>query len=375
MGTPRRWDLFCRVIDNFGDIGVCWRLAADLARRGEQVRLWADDLSALRWMAPGGAAGVEVLPWDDPLSGSGGSRATVFEPGDVVIEAFACDLPPDVVAAMARRSTPPVWINLEYLSAESWVERCHGLPSPRLVEPGRGLTKWFFHPGFTASTGGLIREPDLLQRQTDFDAPAWRQAHGLELRQGERLVSMFCYEIPRMADALSTWADGPTLWALTPGQARDEVHRRPLPPGVRTVDLPWLSQRDFDHLLWSADLNLVRGEDSLVRAIWAGKPFVWQPYRQQDEAHLGKMKAFLARWGVLAQWEVAPSHSAHGLAASVTALWANWNGLAETATHRAASPPDTLAWVEAAQRARDALWAQPDLSTLLLRFIDVKSRV
>jgi hypothetical protein len=21
------WDIFCRVIDNFGDIGVCWRLA------------------------------------------------------------------------------------------------------------------------------------------------------------------------------------------------------------------------------------------------------------------------------------------------------------------------------------------------------------
>ena len=56
----RSWDIFCQVIDNFGDIGVCWRLAADLAARGHQVRLWVDDASALHWMAPQGAAGVEV---------------------------------------------------------------------------------------------------------------------------------------------------------------------------------------------------------------------------------------------------------------------------------------------------------------------------
>ncbi len=59
------WDLFCRVIDNFGDIGVCWRLAADLGARGESVRLWVDDASALAWMAPQGSAGVEVLRWTD----------------------------------------------------------------------------------------------------------------------------------------------------------------------------------------------------------------------------------------------------------------------------------------------------------------------
>ena len=38
-----RWDLFCRALDNYGDIGVGWRLAADLGARGEAVRLWLDD--------------------------------------------------------------------------------------------------------------------------------------------------------------------------------------------------------------------------------------------------------------------------------------------------------------------------------------------
>jgi uncharacterized repeat protein (TIGR03837 family) len=146
---PRRWDLFCRVVDNFGDAGVCWRLARDLAARGARVRLVIDDASPLAWMAPAGAPGVEVLPWPGPA-----------EPAEVVIEAFGCDPPPDFVAAMARRQPAPVWINLEYLSAEAYVERSHGLPSPQL----NGLTKWFYYPGFTPRTGGLLREPDLMAR-------------------------------------------------------------------------------------------------------------------------------------------------------------------------------------------------------------------
>lgn len=173
----RSWDLFCRVIDNYGDIGVCWRLAADLGARGQRVRLWVDDRSALAWMAPSGAEGVEVRDWREPLPDA--------EPGDVVVEAFACDPPASFVAAMARRQPAPVWINLEYLSAEPWVERCHGLPSPQWQGPAAGLRKWFFHPGFTAATGGLLREPGLLAQRAAFDAPAWRHELGLATRPGK----------------------------------------------------------------------------------------------------------------------------------------------------------------------------------------------
>ena len=62
------WDIFCRVIDNHGDLGVCVRLARQLAARGVSVRLWVDDASALAWMAPdvaqGSCPGLSVLPWD-----------------------------------------------------------------------------------------------------------------------------------------------------------------------------------------------------------------------------------------------------------------------------------------------------------------------
>ena len=92
----RLWDVFCRVIDNHGDLGVCWRLAADLASRGEAVRLWVDDPQALAWMAPEGAPGVQVLPWRDP--------GPWEQPGDVVVEAFGCDPPGLFVQRMAQRS-------------------------------------------------------------------------------------------------------------------------------------------------------------------------------------------------------------------------------------------------------------------------------
>jgi uncharacterized repeat protein (TIGR03837 family) len=325
-----RWDVFCRVIDNFGDIGVCWRLARDLAARGESVRLWVDDAAALAWMAPGGAAGVEVGPFEAPGA-----------PGDAVVEAFGCNPPVAFVAAMAE--TRPVWINLEYLSAEPFVERSHGLPSP---QPG-GATKWFFFPGFSARTGGLIREPGLLADRAAFDRRPWLARHGIAPRPGERLASLFCYENPSMPALVEALADRPTLLLLAPGAAQAQVGATPAP--LRTQRLPWLAQADYDRLLWSCDLNFVRGEDSLVRACWAGVPFVWQIYPQHDGAHAAKLDALLERMPPLP-----------GLAP----LWQAWNGL------RPGWPgwPDEGPWRAAAAAWRDELAAMPDLTSSLLGF-------
>jgi uncharacterized repeat protein (TIGR03837 family) len=154
----RRWDVFCRVIDNHGDLGVCWRLGVELARRGAQVRLWIDDASALGWMAPQGEPGVQVLPWRDPLADD--------IPGDVVVEAFGCNPPAAFLARMATTAVTPVWINLEYLSAEAYVERSHGLCSPQWSGPATGLKKWFFYPGFTPGTGGQTAPPRSARQTT-----------------------------------------------------------------------------------------------------------------------------------------------------------------------------------------------------------------
>jgi uncharacterized repeat protein (TIGR03837 family) len=347
------WDIFCKVIDNYGDIGVCWRLATDLAARGEQVRLWTDDASPLGWMAPHGCPGVQVIRWAPGES--------TREPGDVVIEAFGCELTSAFVTEIARKATagqPITWINLEYLSAEPYVERMHTLPSPLLSGPAAGLVKHFFYPGFTRRTGGLLREKDLDARQLAFGPAqrlAWLALHGVDASAGERLVSLFCYEpaaLGALLDQLANAGDTTRL-LVTAGRAQVAVQRlvatgRHSDPPITW--LPPLTQRDYDHLLWACDLNFVRGEDSLVRAVWAGKPFIWQIYPQHDNAHHDKLEAFLGRIE-------AP--------ASLRAFHRTWNGL----TAGALPPLDIGGWTPAAQAASKDFAALPDLAEQLRRFI------
>jgi uncharacterized repeat protein (TIGR03837 family) len=347
-----QWDVFCRVIDNFGDIGVCWRLAADLASRGERVRLWVDDAAALAWMAPHGAAGVTVLPWCD--------ACTEGEPSDVVVEAFGCELPSPFIDRMALRRPAPVWINLEYLSAEPYVERCHGLPSPQL----NGLTKWFFYPGFTARTGGLIREPGS-DRLEPADAE-WLMAHGVSLQAQERMVTLFCYDNGALAPLIDVLSHKPTLLLLAGAPAKQQVSAV-LGPSLRRGQLraqrlPPLPQPDFDRLLRGAALNFVRGEDSFVRAQWAGRPFVWQIYPQHDGAHGTKLNAFL---------DVFLQNAAPEMAASVRRLFAAWNGLARAnELHIPALGP----WEHHAESWRDALGRQMDLTRQLIDFVAKQRR-
>ena len=337
-----RWDLFCRVVDNHGDAGVCWRLACELARRGDTVRLIIDDASALAWMAPNGFDGVEVCGWPGPT-----------EPGDVVIEAFGCDPPAAFVQAMVARR--PVWINLEYLSAEAYVERSHGLPSPQ----SNGLTKWFFYPGFTPRTGGLLREVGLADARAAFDRGTWLAALGLEVAAGERVASLFCYDNSALPALLADLAQRPTLLLLTPGHAERQVSllERGLPQTLRLARLPWLSQQDFDHLLWACELNFVRGEDSLVRALWAGAPFVWQAYPQHDGVHWNKVDAMLAQW--------APPPD-------LAALWRAWNGVPQAGWPGLTVSP---AWSAATRAWRDRVCTQPDLATQLQAFARRKAAV
>lgn len=362
MSSPLLWDIFCKVIDNHGDLGVCWRLARQLAGRGQRVRLWADDASALDWMAPTGYPGVEVRPWTQPLDLRG------LTPGDVLLEAFGCEIAPEFIAACVAwtraRGQKYAWINLEYLSAEPYVERNHGLMSPVMHGPGAGLTKYFFYPGFTPRTGGLLREADLLQRQARFDRAAWLQRLGITPQPQTRWVSLFCYEPQALTELLDQFAAQaqPVHLLVAAGRASvatqatvaSKIQRDPLWNKRQALSisyLPYLTQDDFDHLLWACDLNFVRGEDSLVRALWAGRPFIWQIYPQHDNAHHDKLEAFLA------QIEASDS---------LQRFHRSWNGV----DAQPLPTPDLAAWGDTARRARQQLLAQPDLVSQLLEFVD-----
>lgn len=349
------WDIFCHVIDNWGDLGVCWRLAHNLALRGQSVRLWADDLQPLGWMAPGATEGawprIEVRHWPRTES----APPPALPAGDVLIEAFGCEIAAEWVAALHPSTLPDhphrVWLNLEYLSAEPYVERCHRLASPVMSGPLAGRTKWFFYPGFTPATGGLLREPDLLTRQSEFDRNDWLERHGWTTPTNGPTIALFCYEPPALKTLLRQPHMQTAQWLVAPGRAQAAMALAGS-AGLPTIlhALPYLPQTEFDHLLWASDWNLVRGEDSLVRALWAGQAFVWHIYPQDDDAHHLKLAAFL-------DWLQAP--------ASLRQFHLVWNGVEQGPL----PTPDLPLWQECTLAARQRLLTQQDLATQLFHFV------
>lgn len=323
---PRTCDIFCAVVDNYGDIGVSWRLARQLANEhGVSVRLWVDDLRSFGKLCPELDAGVQVMRWD--------SDFPAVEPADLVIEAFACKLPESYIEAMAAQKYKPVWVNLEYLSAEDWVEGCHKLPSPHPVLP---LTKYFFFPGFTGKTGGLLLERDLLARRDAFQSDVmeqknyWRGLGVPERVSGELRVSLFGYENEAMESLISAWEQGgqPVTCLLPEGRSLPQVAaffgQQAGKAGdvwqrgkLRVHVLPFVAQERYDELLWACDINFVRGEDSCVRAQWAARPFIWQIYPQHDGVHLEKLEALRVRYTAGLSADAAQS---------VRDLWSAWNG-------------------------------------------------
>jgi uncharacterized repeat protein (TIGR03837 family) len=394
--TPRidgeRWDIFCRVVDNLGDVGVSWRLARQVAREhGKRVRLWIDDLTVLSKLRPEidpaydtqRLEEVEVARLRDPFD--------LDEVADVVVETFGCDPPEPYVLAMAAREPRPRWINLDYLSAEDWVEKSHALPSPN---PRLPLVKHYFFPGFTARTGGLLRERSLLRRRDEFQQDAgaqaafWRSIAGRAPPDDALKVSLFTYAgapLESLARACLQLA-GP-VWLVAPegvssaalghfgSPAHDTIRRNDHTGGrrreVEVVTVPFLPQDRYDELLWASDVNFVRGEDSFVRAQWAARPFVWHVYPTEDGAHWVKMAAFLARY---------TAGLDRTAAAAVTSLWEGWNHRTDEAAdeHGGGGMPQAWPAFVAARESlqgytrawSDALAMRRDLAAELVDFAD-----
>lgn len=371
--NSQHWDIFCRVIDNYGDIGVCWRLARQLAHEHRlAVRLWVDDLEALVRIWPEAVntdqqqiAGVEIRRWHANFPHD-------IQAAEVVIEAFACEIPPSYLHTMKQGKRPPLWINLDYLSAEAWVEGCHTLPS---IHPSSGLQKTFFFPGFTPRTGGLLREKDLLIEQQQFNAREWLAAQGIYPYPEAQLISLFAYENAALAELIQAWAESsvPIYCCVPAGRIVQGIyqHLGKSFPGSNAVGdihtfnrlslhiLPFLNQREYDYLLWSCDLNFVRGEDSFVRAQWAGKPFVWQIYPQDEDAHLIKLDAFLARY--------LPNADAL-MQANIHTLWHSWNQQSGVAQSWQQCWTQLEQWLQHGQNWRAQLSQQTDLAQQLVLF-------
>lgn len=369
--------IFCKVVDNFGDIGICWRLARQLHREHAlAVTLWVDDLRSFQRICPEvdpasarqEVGGVTVRHWCDQ-----DGRYDPPDIPDVVIEFFGCELPPAWQAAMAARMPAPVWLNYEGLTAEDWVEGCHRLPS---MHPRLRLTKHFYFPGFNARTGGLLHEAGLDERRRAFQQDsaainAFLARFGVtDAEAAGRKVSLFCYPTAPVGALFGAWQAGaaPTLCLVPEGVApeqvgaflgADPVAGASATHGQLTLRvLPFVPQPDYDYLLWACDINFVRGEDSWVRAQWAGRPFVWHIYPQEENLHHKKLRAFLALYA-----QDLPALQASMLGWNDALLMADWAASLrslESELPRIAARADV--W-------RESVLAPGDLVTRLLDFV------
>jgi uncharacterized repeat protein (TIGR03837 family) len=215
------------------------------------------------------------------------------------------------------------------------------------------MTKWFFYPGFTAGTGGLMQ---------DFGSVSTEPP----THPDSRRISLLCYEPPALPQLLQKLADAHKRSdvLVMAGRGQQAVKAAFLSKNshypawnMRRMLLiheqAWMPQTQYDALLASCELNFVRGEDSLVRALLAGHAFVWQIYPQADGAHGVKLEAFL-------DWLQAP--------ADLRDFHLVWNGL------QAGDLPeiDLVAWTICAQSAKNRLLVQRDLVSQLLDFVEEK---
>jgi uncharacterized repeat protein (TIGR03837 family) len=360
------WDIFCRVVDNFGDIGVSWRLACQLAdEHGIAIRLWVDDIALASRFSGAGHAAVTLMPWTDESSFS--------HAAEVVIETFSCGLPPAYQQLMSEKT---VWLNIDYLSAEDWVIGFHGRPSPQ----ANGLNRYFFYPGFDEQTGGLLREqflPELALQAGQSTTAAWQRL-GLPAMPEVINVSLFCYAHAPLQALLACLAASPqpvrlivpeTLAPLVAQALEPQMMVQPaLAAGQATqyqqcniTVIPFLSQIDYDLLLALCDLNFVRGEDSWIRAIWAAKPMVWLPYQQSENTHLQKLDAFLQHY------LAAASDELKAVSRSLMQAWAagEWS-----AAHWQDFIAHRQGLLQHAQHYARQLSQQPDLATKVVIFIE-----
>lgn len=371
---PICW-IFCTVIDNFGDIGVSWRLAQMLERElGWQVHLWVDDAAALRALSPAlpeppcRHRNIRIRIWN----GRRAEGADSAPPPHTVIETFGCDLPPDVSAVIAR--TRPLWLNWEYLSAEDAHERLHALPSPQ----SGGVQKYFWFMGFSEKSGGLLRERDYAKFCRYGGSGLRRRLLLPEKTAPEWLL--FGYESPVWAQWLKMWRNNgePITLLLAGGQIIESLKSAAAVPNgalnepgsvfqtacVTLIRIPFVPQQHFDSLLHLSDGLIVRGEDSFVRAQFSAKPFFWHIYPQSEMAHTDKLHAF---------WQKAYAFYPAAVQAAHRILSDDLNGVAPATPAQRLAAWQTLQKLRTGWQAGAAAWqkhlfAQPGAVEKLAKF-------
>ena len=305
--------LLCSVVDNFGDIGVVFRLSRALSQldKNLDLTLVVSDLNAFSKIAhevetDSGEQkkyGWTILDWNNEKV----CRKYFLEHRiSVILECFQCGRPFWLDEILFSKKEKYIEgdvhiVNIEYLTAENWADDFHLLKSGTRSP---SVKKINFMPGFTEKTAGLILDEPFMTYIKDRKFASSLVASYFSdedkkiiLKESEKKsVLIFSYErnFEEIVDCFSKY---PLHVFLAPGLSSPcfkKAWNKKGRPFILTEN-PYMQQTDWDALITSLDFLFIRGEDSFSRACLSGRPFIWNIYRQEGEFQIVKLAAFLKR--------------------------------------------------------------------------------
>ena len=281
-------DIFCQVIDNYGDVGVAYRLAREFKRvyPNKKLRFVINQTEELNLIRK--SEDIEIILYKD--------ISKIENSADLIIESFGCEIPKKYMDKALKNSK--LIINLEYFSAEKWVDDFH-LQESFL---GGNLKKYFFIPGLSEKSGGILLDNEFLERKKKVEANKEYYLEKFEIKEKYDLIgSVFSYEknFDSLIEELKKLDKKIILLILSEKTQKNFI--KYFDNGnnydkIKFVKLPFFTYDKYEELLALCDFNLVRGEDSFVRALLLGKPFLWHIYPQDENTHIKKLESFLEKY-------------------------------------------------------------------------------
>ena len=304
-------DIFCEIIDNFGDIGVVYRISKELKKIFQNVRIRIvlnrlEEFKAINKKVKD----VDYQEIDGLICVTEKyvkENMESFGVSDVFIEAFGCNVPEEYVKTAKENSK--LWINLEYLSGEKWIEDFHLCES--LID-SKTLKKIFFMPGFSEKSGGVIIDSGFLERmkfgKENRDEVLKKYFKDFDLKD-KFIGTVFSYEknFENLLETLKNYEKETVLLLMGEKTQKSfsEILKKNLTEDygnivkygkITMIYSDFFSQEEYEEIISASDFNFTRGEDSFVRGIILGKPFMWHIYLQEEKAHMDKIKAFTERF-------------------------------------------------------------------------------
>lgn len=302
--------VLCKVVDNFGDIGVVFRLCRALSelKKNLEIRLVVSNLDSFAKISKGIDStktfqefrGWKVFDWNDNALCK---KEFSKNPPEFILECFQCGRPEwlEELLFSPQFNLNVQIVNVEYLTAESWADDFHLLKSGTRSAK---IKKINFMPGFTKKTGGLILDKNFMccLSEKKFALNLVKQNLDKKILSEDFSDSfkILIFSYPKNFDFLASAIKEFSFFKknivfVASGAGADSAKISLKKFKVDFVCLPFMQQEVWDAFLSLMDFSFVRGEDSFSRCCLFGNPFIWNIYPQEEEFHIVKLNAFLQK--------------------------------------------------------------------------------